>query len=197
MQPVKIFDRIKVRDEIGFKWGSIWIHSIFSVIDAKQIINEFIEQNNTFDMLLYNASRILNINRNKLIQYYYNSNKYDGWSVHPILVKSILRHVENVITRKMVIINEIYNLNGYIMYNDVKDAMKTCTLLFIVDHVKYPNEIGGRKYECDGILDKNDMFNDDVLIYECIKQTTTCVLGVLGVLIPKCLYDIIISYISL
>jgi hypothetical protein len=188
MNPVKIFAREDANNYIDENKGLIYVNDIFCKIEVKNIINTFIEQDELFDTLISTASTLLNIDKNNLAmfdgEYGYGHRTAIGWYLHAILIKSILRYVERTIIIKSLIAREIY-MNRMIGF----DTVKQCTLLQIVDKIKCQDR---PKFKCTGILDKNDIFNDDILIHTCTIQITT---QTLIILIPRCLCDIIMSYV--
>jgi hypothetical protein len=189
MNPVKIFAREDANNYIDEDKGLIYVNDIFRKIEVKNIINTFIEQDELFDTLISTASMLLNIDKNNLVmfdgEYGYGYRRTSiGWYLHAILIKSILRYVERTIIIKSLIAREIYMVRmiGF-------DTVKQCTLLQIVDKIKCQDR---PKFKCAGILDKNDMFNDDILIHTCTIQIIT---QTLITLMPQCLCDIIMSYV--
>jgi hypothetical protein len=96
-----------------------------------------------------------------------------SWFLHPILIKSVLRHIDKLLLRSDVI-TELYS-SSWCSFHDVK----SCSLLSIVEDIKMPTNIEIKseyipitqyKYECKCIYDPNDMFNDDHLMLECVKH---------------------------
>jgi hypothetical protein len=191
MNPLTIFKRGKV---CYSDTRLIHINSIFCVINVDDIIHEFIEKNETFETIMDVASKILKIKHDKIVMYRYTDKKNE-WLLHPILVKSVLRHIDSLISSKTMIAKEIYIGNTYIGINTIKH----CTLTTIVENVGIPyimnKNSDGRylkqKFHCDGILNNNDMFNDDILISKCIQVITN---QILITYLPQCLCDIIRSY---
>jgi hypothetical protein len=193
--------------------GLICIDSIFcfrTIDDIKlaDVISRVIHSD-VFKMILNIASRLLNMDKNELIVWNdkpisFGYSRPQGWMCHPSLVKSILRHIDNHLNKE-----QLADLIYWEFKRDI-NAIKSCTLLSIVNDVQYHNYIENkwynfretplspkvpllpeaetREYKCDGILIKNDMFNDDMLIYEYIKEI------LIQVWIPKCLCDMIVSY---
>jgi hypothetical protein len=199
MNPIKIFDRESIHDSTDYNNGLIHACSIFQVIDVQNIIREFIENSEIFKIIVYTASKILNIHVNELVTFNIEgSRECHGWLLHPILIKSILRHVESLTLRKLQIIREINNkckrIGIDVLYNYP-------SLVSIVENVKYPCTIEHpryrgyahltKKYKCKGILNKDDMFDDDILISKCVIYISV---ETLILFLPQCLCDIICSY---
>jgi hypothetical protein len=72
------------------------------------------------------------------------------------------------------------------------DVIKDYSLLNIVENVKFPDVFRGIPYSCDGILNKNDMFDDEPLTNECIMYFSY---PTLIELLPDCLIKIIRSFV--
>lgn len=212
MNPASIFNRSRVYYDVGCEKGLICVESIFMDIsrdiNIKHIINTFIEDNEIFHTLMYTASKLLKIDKNDMVMYcYYHKLKY-GWCAHPILMKSILRHIESLISKTMIA-TELGSVFKMITF----DQVKQCTLLSLVTNVPYPSLIKNfngkhmydhytneyeskmveQEYKCEGILNKKDVFNDDELIFECTKVIT---MQILIILLPRQICDIIESYIE-
>jgi hypothetical protein len=205
MEPVKIFDREYIIKYTDYEKGLINIDSIcgYEIIDnikvydvIQEIINAYITHNEQFEILMCMASKLLGIDKNDMVMWNY-SKKGSGWMLHPILIKSALRHIELMISSKKILAGLIYGFKQIGI-----NTINSCTLLSIVDKVSHPYYIEGKEYgflkkkeyKCAGILDKNDMFNDDILVHLCTKQI---IAQTLIILIPKCLGDIIILYVYL
>jgi hypothetical protein len=192
MEQYKIFDRRDIFETILNDDGLILVKSIFdNEFEVMNLINEFIIGSEIFETILLVASKILNIKKTDLVTY--TSRKYIwGWYAHCILIKSILRHIENHMT-KLRMTTQIYrNKKRYTI-----DDIKNCTLTTIVENIKYcdinrtwPIE-HDQKFNCKGILNKDDMFNDDLLIFECTKYIIDRTQ-----LFPKCLCYIVCSYLK-
>jgi hypothetical protein len=194
LEPVKIFDREQVYKHIDYTNGLISVNSTFynsHDYNVDDIIDTYIFNDKTFEMIMCIASKLLNINKNNMVMWDYY---ITSWRVHPILMKSILRHIDTITSDKRIIARMIYSSGTIGM-----DSIRSCSLLIIVDGVEYPKVIKHpysyyglkKEYKCDGILNNDDMFNDDVLIYECVKDI---VISTLIELITKYLCDIIVSY---
>jgi hypothetical protein len=197
MEVIKIFDRPYVRDTTAYTVGFIKIISIFHIkgVDITKIshlIAKFMKSD-IFPLLLRHAGRLINIRPECLIQYYISAtDDIDGWYVHPLLVKSFLRYINESI-EKYIIARIIYKFEKWYLL----DAINNASLLSIVEDVKKPDSIkidnSDKKYNCDTILNKNDMFDDDLLVLECTKHI---VLEVLTTFFFKDLCNIVCSMIS-
>jgi hypothetical protein len=204
MSVIKIFDRKTVCDNMNNSDdGLININDIINTpyntnnepeddlfnkeinINFKNIILSFV-QSNTFLVLLEYASKLCGINPDHMVGYYtFSSDPYRGWYVHPILIKSILRHFD-VLFDKCVIIRIIYGRKKWIGLH----KLLNCSLTQIVENVKMPEYIETVRYDCVGIKNKEDMFNDDHLILEFVKPIIKETL----IFLPECLCDIICFY---
>jgi hypothetical protein len=198
MSVVKIFDRIKVCDSIPTDLGLINIVDMLNVSgididDISKIINSFICSD--IFLLIFKISReICVLPSEKMIYYYlFTKDKHRCWFLHPILIKSVLRYINELID-KCVITRIVYSHNNRIDFY----KMMYCSLLSIVENVPIPDSIKysdgkTKKYICTGVMHKNDMFNDDHLIISCIK----CIINDTLLFLPQCLCDIICSMVSL
>jgi hypothetical protein len=198
MSVIKIFDREIVCDSVCQKYGLINIVDVLKVptVDVNNIsdiINTFM-CDKTFALTIVIACKICNLTPQEMAVYYiFPKNSYRGWFLHPILIKSILRYADESLN-KCTIARIVY------MVDSELDFYKTmsCSLLSIVENVKNPESIkrsvkGEIKYICKSIKDKNDMFNDDHLILECIQFMINDTLKFL----PQCLCDLICSMVSI
>jgi hypothetical protein len=160
-----------------------------NTIDKKvtSVITDFILEDEIFKLKKSIATTLTVTDETVL--YNYNSDiVHDGWYLHPILIKSLLRYLDTKLTKiqkfKMARpINTIYNT----------DAINNCSLISMAEDVKLPSKLGDMSYRCNGILNEDDMFNDDHLIIECTKHL---IKKSLDAIIPKCLFGIIFEYIT-
>jgi hypothetical protein len=202
MNPIKIFDMPHVYTYINYETELISVDSIFYDLNGKywdaiqNIINIYIIHNETFETIMSIASKLVGTAKNNMVVYD-PSAIGSGWRIHPILLKSVLRHIESVFPYKTMLANVIHSIKP----KKGIDIIKSRSLLSIVSNVPYQTRIKynssderGKEYKCNGILNKNDMFNDDTLIRICTKQITN---EILILLIQRCLRDVIISYVSL
>jgi hypothetical protein len=185
----KIFDRTELRiiNPQGSTPGFIFIMSIFRFIKVKDIVEKFVLTDDIFKLKITIANKLLNMKDNELISLNHHSYKYSDLIVHPILIKSILRHIDKIIINKMNIAREIFIIGKQYPFDYITD----CSLLSIVKNVKCPNTVHSVKYSCIGILNKNDMFDDEPLTNECIRYFLNLVLIEL---LPDCLIKIIQSF---
>jgi hypothetical protein len=171
------------------KYGLIMIASMFNFIKVNNIIELFITTDGTFKLVLNIASELLKININNLITFNNHNKNLSVWCIHPILIKSVLRHVDKLIVNKTDLVREIYNYSLAITFNVVIN----CSLLSIVENVKIPETVNNHPYNCNGILNKDDMFDDEPLINEC---TMYLAFPVLFEPLPSCLIEIVQMYIG-
>jgi hypothetical protein len=190
---IKIFDRRNISDRIDNELICINSLGQNECSSWSNIMNDFIEKNYFFKLIIDKACELLNIKKCKMLVFYNNTwinikrgIKSTGWHVHPILIKSILRHMDNVIAKSSAA-SIIYGRDREIDY----DTVMNCSLLDIVDSIKY-NEYN-LYFSPNRILNKSDMFNDDQLIAECLKHLLQ---QTLFLIIPKCLLNIICEYIN-
>jgi hypothetical protein len=190
MPIIEIFDRFEYDNFINPD-GSIKLFRLFDRDSGVyNIMNTYAESDEL--LLIVNcAEKLLGLPEFTLIAY---SVSYDEWYFHPILVKSILRHIDSSL-RKTLVASVVYKnilsstKNICISFTGVRQS----SLLTIVENIKKPKNIGGKEYKCEGILNVDDMFNDDLLMLECTKRillqffNDTC-------LLLNCLCDIICSY---
>jgi hypothetical protein len=197
MSVIKIFDRNTICQSICSKDGLLNIVDLFrfSNIDLNNIsniVNSYI-CNDTFSSLVIIACEICKLPPSKIAVYYLFTKDINRcWFLHPILIKSILRHVDNLIN-KYTIVRIVYKPDTELDFFEVT----SCSLLSIVENIaqpiiiKYSNDpqIVEKKYNCEGILNKYDMFNDDHLIIEFIKR-------IMLEFLPSCLCDMICSMVT-
>jgi hypothetical protein len=97
----KIFDRtglivVDIKSETP---GLIFFISIFKFIIAKDIVENFVLTDDVFKLKITIASKILNMDTINLISLNHYNDKQSDLIVHPILIKSILRHVDKTIIK--------------------------------------------------------------------------------------------------
>jgi hypothetical protein len=200
MNPIKIFDMKYVYEYIDYETGLISVDSIFYVLSYKywnaipDIIDTYVIYDETFEMVMNVASKLIGTAKNNIVMYD-SSALGSGWRIHPILVKSVLRHIESVFPYKTILANVIYSKEP----KKGIDTIKSCSLLSIVSNVQYQTCIRGRgkdhkEYKCNGVSNKDDMFNDDILICKCVEQI---IIKTLMLLMPLCICDIVVSYFNL
>jgi hypothetical protein len=194
MNIVKIFDRPRVCNNVGIHYGLISIKSIFDNNRLKKldmILDKFI-RSDIFKILLAESykmtnAKILNVPLCGLLA-------PEELYAHPILIKSFLRYIDEFLP-KTTVMNILLN-NKLDRWVNI-DYVIECSLVFIVNDVKMPDSIKktneDRDYKCKFIKDKNDMFNDDELIVECIKYIINDTLTFL----PQCICDLICSMICI
>jgi hypothetical protein len=190
MSVIKIFNREQACKHCCPKTGLINIVDLLYVphIDIKHIgniITSFV-CDKEFLSIVNIARKICNLPMCNMAVYCYFSNDiWRCWYLHPILIKSVLRHIDELLD-KCTIARIVYEVG-----NDIDlDIILTCSLLFIVENVEQPKIIkrsyGPSEYKCDGIKNRSDMFNDDHLVKEYINY-------VMIEFLPQCLCDIICS----
>jgi hypothetical protein len=188
---IKIFDRknIEFANHVQeYLKGGIFIGTIFNVINVKDIIETFIVTNDIFKLKVALASKLLNTDKLNLIGFNDPDNiYYSQWIVHPILIKSILTHVDESIINRTDIAREIYKKGHLRSF----ESIENCSLLSIVENVQMPLTVRGHNYVCNGILNKDDMFNDELLTDVCIKHLID---QTLIIILPDVLTKIITSY---
>jgi hypothetical protein len=188
---VKLFDRPYVCDTVETRYGLILIKSIFNdkINEIDNILDSFIHTD-IFKILLHVAT--INV-KSYTCGYITNENKkFDGFYFHPLLVKSVLRFIDKSLSIN-VIIKILTDYKSHI-WIDMPDVIN-CSLVYIVNNVKKPiniiNNKNSMEYKCEHIMDNNDMFNDDLLIVNCVKYIINDTLYFL----PQCLCDIICYFI--
>jgi hypothetical protein len=146
-------------------------------------LNKFILEDETFNITMNIASELLKIKRDKLVLYNMSPGE-GGWFVHPLLLKSVLRYVDNTIG-KLTIAKELHG--QYVLIGI--DIIKHSSILSIAKNVKCRDKIQEKNF--NGLLNKNDVFNDDHLITKCTKYIASTILISI---IPNCLIEIIFLY---
>jgi hypothetical protein len=186
MDIISIFDK-----NINFTTGSIpgllCIDHIFN-ITVHDIIEKIITGDIFFDLKLRMARKILD--SNDIVIYICTKNDNQcGLYFHPILIKTILMYIESSLSKSQIM-QEMYSHQNTV-YVSI-DSFRQLSLLHMVTNIKIPQNIRNKPYICPGILNNDDMFNDDILTTECEKYLLE---QSLESLIIKCLIDIICSYI--
>jgi hypothetical protein len=191
MTPIKIFDIKNICNTMDTKiFGLINVKHIFSSDQEliTKIINNFIE-GDTFKIVLHFIGKKYSVDSTLMAQYHHTKDSlYEGWYLHPVLIKTVLRHIDHSIS-KTLIVKTIYESEKFITYGYTMNQ----SLLSIVDKIKKPDTIKQRnkdeKYNCKEIDDMNDMFNDDKLYAACAQY----IIDIMAIL-PKCLCDMVILY---
>jgi hypothetical protein len=189
-----IFDRRDIIASTCRITGLINVVDIFkspsiNINNISDIVYSFI-CSDTFVLIVDIACKICNLPPNEIVVYYtFSESSCRGWYLHPILIKSVLRHIDNLLN-KSIIAQIVYESGHDVNFYKVMSS----SLLFIVNNIVLPTRIDAQtEYKCKSILNKTDMFNDDHLIMEYIKHTITETLTFL----PLCICDMIFSMVSI